>query len=80
MGDFTITIKAVGGHGCQREKGDGAVVEDCGHEGCVDCSARRFVADYAKKASVREATLQHWPEQPGPLDDLLPGGKRKGSF
>lgn len=82
MGNFRITIEAVGGHGCQREKGDGEELGFCEYPGCVDCTARRFVHDFSGKAHVDSAKLEHWPNQdpPGPVDDLKPGGKRSGSF
>ena len=84
MGDFHISIKAVGGHGCQREIKDGGIVGDCGWKHCPDCIVRRCVAELkaSGNASISEATIQHWPNQtpdPGPREDLLTG-VRKGSF
>lgn len=86
MGDFRITIKAVGGHGCQRTvKSGGQLADSCGSPSCPDCIARRCVAQLmATGCYVSEATLQHWPaEHPGstagPRDDLLTG-VRSGEF
>jgi len=91
MGDFRIEVEAVGGHGCQREKGKGQRVEDCGCPGCPDCLARRFVADLLKQGqNVQKATLTHWPGQDGDCRSRdLPGaevrdnlltGIRRGNF
>lgn len=81
MGNYRITIDAVGGHGCQREIGDGGTITSpCGQESCPDCKARAFVADLKTSGNdVQSATLAHWPEQPGPVDDLVTG-RRSGSF
>lgn len=91
MGDFRIEVNATGGHGCQREKGRGDRIEDCGQPGCPDCIARRFVAELVKSGSqVREATLTHWPGQDGDtrskelvgseVRDNLLTGIRRGDF
>jgi hypothetical protein len=82
MGNFRITIDAVGGHGCQRELKDGAVVGGCGLKTCPDCLARWFVRalEYVANSSVKAATLTHWPEGPGTVVDDLLTGHRTGSF
>lgn len=90
MGDYRITIEAVGGHGCGREANDGEVVRRCGLAQCPDCKANQLVADLkATGNSVAKAVVEHWPvpgaagttrtEKPGPVDDLLTG-IRHGSF
>jgi len=87
MGDFVVRVHAVGGHGCQRDKGHGEKVEGCGEPGCPDCITRDYVRRLqAAGNSVQVASLTHWPaELPGrdPLgevrDDLL-SGVRRGSF
>lgn len=83
MGDFTITIKAVGGHGCKREAKSGDKIYGCGQMSCPDCQAREFVRLLQRTGTnVGSATLEHWPNQtpqPGPVDDLLTG-IRTGSF
>jgi len=77
MGNFTVEVKAVGGHGCQREIKDGGTVGDCGNPGCPDCLARRFVADLKKQGqSVETAFLTHWPGQESQVID----NERSGSF
>lgn len=95
MGDYRITIDAVGGHGCQREVKDGEkLADDCGSKYCPDCAARRLVKELqANSNTVVSAKLEHWPKNQmhwdgslgeresgvGPVDDLLTG-VRKGSF
>jgi hypothetical protein len=86
MGDYRITVEAVGGHGCSRKTKSGEKVEPCGQSYCPDCLAREFVA---RLGGVATATLEHWPvpgaagttrtENPGPIDDLLTG-IRSGEF
>lgn len=81
MGAFVVNVEAVGGHGCQRDKKDGEVVEGCGLDTCPDCTARRFVADMRRKGnSITSATLTHWPGQDGSVVDDLVAGKRQGNF
>jgi len=82
MGNFRIEIDAVGGHGCQREIGDGETVTQwCGQSSCPDCKARAFVADLKSTGnSIAKATLTHWPGMPSQVQDDLLSGKRTGSF
>lgn len=90
MGDFRITIDAVGGHGCQREITTGQTVTPCGRPSCPDCAARAFVKQLQEMGcSVQGATLEHWParmgalrsrgDKAGPVEDLITG-VRAGSF
>ena len=81
MGDYRIVVEATGGHGCQRELGDGASVPGCGQKGCPDCIAREFVARLkASGQTMRSATLTHWPGEPSEVSDDLLSGIRKGAF
>lgn len=81
MGDFVIKVKAVGGHGCQREIGDGQEVHGCRSMDCPDCITREFVAKLqATGSSVIEATLTHWPGRDNSVMDNLLTKKRIGSF
>lgn len=87
MGDFRIVIEALGGHGCQREKGTGETVIGCERQGCPDCMARELVRRLKRSgATVKRAEIQHWPaDLPGYTvegqvhDDLLTG-VRTGQF
>lgn len=90
MGDYRVTVEAIGGHGCSRKTKAGEKVEPCGQPSCPDCMARRFVAELKGSGnSVVTAKLEHWPvpgaagtrraENPGPIDDLLTG-VRSGQF
>ena len=84
MGHFRIEVNAVGGHGCQREKKDGEVVEGCGEMHCPDCVARAFVARLKSmgvfSCTPASATLTHWPGTSGEVRDDLLTGVRSGSF
>jgi hypothetical protein len=90
MGDYRVTVEAIGGHGCSRETKDGEQVKPCEQPSCPDCKAREFVASLKRSGnSVTMAKLEHWPvpgaagttrtEDPGPIDDLITG-IRSGSF
>lgn len=87
MGDFRVTVTALGGHGCERERGDGEYVVGCERSGCPDCMAREFVRRLKRSgATVKDARIVHWPsDMPGysaereVRDDLLTG-IRSGSF
>lgn len=81
MGTFLIEVKAVGGHGCQREIKDGSEVRGCQRMDCPDCITREFVKKLKDKgSSVEVATLTHWPGTPQEVKDDLLTGIRKGSF
>ena len=81
MGNFNIEIKAVGGHGCDRDVKDGEEVRGCGQMSCPDCLAREFVAQLRRNGcSVASATLTHWPGEEHTITDDLLTRKRSGSF
>jgi hypothetical protein len=87
MGDFRVTVEALGGHGCQREKGDGETVIGCERQGCPDCMAREFVRRLKRSgATVKLAEIRHWPaDMPGytaerEVRDNLLTGQRAGEF
>jgi hypothetical protein len=61
MGLHRIVIEASGGHGCQREKGDGEQVFGCRRMDCPDCLTQEFVEKMRKIGSVEKAELTHWP-------------------
>ena len=87
MGDYRVVIEAMGGHGCQREKGDGDTILGCERHGCPDCMTRELVRRLKRAGErVNKAEITHWPaDLPGysltseVRDDLLTG-KRTGSF
>ena len=87
MGDFRVIVEALGGHGCQREKGDGEHVVGCEQSWCPDCIAREFVRRLKRSGqTVKKAEFVHWPADMAGYsvenevrDDLL-SGKRTGSF
>jgi hypothetical protein len=81
MGRFQVTITAIGGHGCQRDRKDGHTVVGCGSATCPDCQARRFVRALRDTgSSIEAATLEHWPGTPELVVDDLVAGVRRGSF
>lgn len=72
MGDFRVTVEAVGGHGCQRDLGSGAVVPGCGGSACPDCITARYVAEMIRcGVSVKSAVLRHWPDTTGEVLDAF---------
>ena len=81
MGMYRVTVEAVGGHGCDRDKKDGEEVYGCGQRNCPDCTARAFVEELQRSgSSVEKATLEHWPGQDDAVTDDLLTKKRSGSF
>lgn len=71
MGNFRVSIAAVGNHGCQREKNGSDVINGCGNTGCTDCLTREYVAKLkASGASVTEAYIHHWPGSGARADGL----------
>lgn len=83
MGNFVIEVKAVGGHGCQREVKSGEQVKpscDSPFPACPDCLAREFVSRLQAICSVESAKLTHWPGQPSEVRDDLVSRVRDGQF
>lgn len=81
MGTFVTTVRAVGNHGCQREKKDGELVIGCGQAGCTDCITREYVAKLRSiGTSIVEARVHHWPDGDKQIVDNLLTAKRLGSF
>lgn len=72
MGDFRVTVEAVGGHGCERDTGDGGTVAGCGGANCPDCITARYVATMSRAGvHVKSAKIQHWPETTGEVVDAF---------
>ncbi len=71
MGSFEFRVRAVGGHGCQRDAREGEEFTGCGRMGCPDCEARMFVSRVGEAMSVERATLTHWPDDPTVVVDNL---------
>ena len=91
MGDFRIIINGIGGHGQDRDKKDGEVVNFQEDANSPDALAENFVKDLqAKGINVENASIVHWPldNYGGQLEngrssqivDNLLTGKRTGSF
>ncbi|MEO6610763.1 MAG: hypothetical protein ABIT05_01480 [Chitinophagaceae bacterium] len=94
MGDFRIVVNAVGGHGQDRSKKTGEVVNFSeGGDNSPEAIAKKFVDELkASGVNVESASVIHWPADNygGPekngrdpekqiIDDLLTG-IRTGSF
>lgn len=89
MGDFRIIVNAIGGHGQDRDKKNGEIV-DFG-ENTPEAIAKEFIEKLkASGVNVEDASVVHWPvdNYGGQLkngrtnqivDDLVTG-KRTGSF
>lgn len=89
MGDFRIIIDAVGGHGQDRNKKNGEVVDftkcsdDYTSNDTPEAIAQRCVAELvAKGVNVQKAKVVHWPADNYPdnreagkevVDDLMTG-------
>jgi hypothetical protein len=91
MGDFRIVIDAVGGHGQDRDKKDGEVVDfsNGGNDRTPESVAQRLVnAMQANGVQITSAKVIHWPADNYPeqreagkeIVDCLLTGVRKGSF
>lgn len=81
MGRHVVTIDLVGGHGCDRTAKEGDALKPCNDPRCVDCQAADFVQKLAEQGhDVTDATHAHWPDDPGPVDDLKTRTRRSGSF
>lgn len=80
MGNFKISIEAIGIHGHRREERDGQIVYGCRNMGCPDCLTREFVAMLGNAGmSVSSAKFIHWPGDSEVVDDLV-SGIRSGSL
>jgi len=81
MGQYRLTVTAVGGHGCERGTKDGGKVFGCGLRSCPDCECRDFVQRMQQKGqNVEAAILEHWPGTESQVTDDLLTRIRKGSF
>lgn len=91
MGTFRVEVQGVGGHGCQRNVGNGEKVElSCGSSGCIDCVTREYVTKLRQMGVMfmknedpnndGHAVLTHWPGQKNQVVDDLLTRERTGSF
>lgn len=86
MGHYRVTVVGLGGHGCQRERGDKEAVLGCNRPNCPDCITREYVRRLMRTGEqVQVAQIEHWPADLGysagqqVVDDLV-SGVRTGSF
>ena len=82
MGTFRIEITAVGGHGVDRTKKDGELVDfNVDSSFTPDAIAKRYVEELKRfGSSVVEAKIIHWPNEDGQVIDDLLTGIRTGNF
>lgn len=84
MGQFLITIKAIGANGCDRRSQPGEKLHHrCKRLDCPDCLAYDFVQQLRLKGMVpAEAEITHNPGRVGGevTDDLLTNTRKNGSF
>lgn len=91
MGDFRIIINGIGGHGQDRKKKDGEIVNFQEDPDSPDALAADFVAELRSKGvNVVSAEIIHWPldnyggqhknGRTNQISDDLLTGKRVGSF
>lgn len=82
MGQFRIIITAVGGHGQDRSKKDGEVVNffEGGHTS-PDALAKMVTENLrAYGNNVEDAKIIHWPGSDTEVTDDLKTGIRTGNF
>lgn len=82
MGNFKIEINAVGGHGLDRSKKDGEVVDfNIDGEYSPEAIATRLIRELKRfGVDVQSATITHWPGTAQEVQDDLMIGVRKGNF
>jgi len=82
IGQFRIIITATGGHGVDRGKKDGEIVDfNADGEYTPDAIAKRLVNELKRfGATLKNASIVHWPETDGQVTDDLLTGIRKGNF
>jgi hypothetical protein len=79
MGEWRIVIEGgPSGHGCDRKKAEGEVLDSCGRSDCPDCYAVEILATLRLRGvPVKSATFTHWPGTPDEVvDEYLPGAAR----
>lgn len=83
MGQFRLSITAIGPHGCNRKAKAGEKLHDrCGRFGCPDCMAYDFLQQMKQKGMmIGEATFTHWPGSDNEvIDDLAKNERKSGGF
>lgn len=88
MGDFSVSMRMVGGHGCDRQAREGDPLgPTCDSQSCPDCFFRKMVGLLVSKGMIPtggkyHATMTHWPDDPdgGITDDLRANVRVRNSF
>lgn len=79
MGNYTVTIQGVGGHGQDRTKKNGETPEfgENTPEGIIQEAIEKLKAH---GNSIQQATFHHWPNGEGQVVDDLLHNVRLGNF
>lgn len=86
MGMFKIEITAIGGHGVDRIKKDGEIVDFMKDGIATPDGIAKSMVEELQKIGVYfgspgcSATITHWPGEPTEVKDDLLTGERKGNF
>jgi hypothetical protein len=84
MGQFRLTITAMGANGCDRRAGAGEKLHQrCGKFQCPDCMAYDFVQQMKQKGiTIASATFTHNPGREGSevVDDLIKNERVAGTL
>ena len=82
MGTFKINITAVGGHGQDRSKKDGEIVNFFEEGNTSPDAIAKIMVEMMKVhgINVEEAEIVHWPGEESEVKDDLITGKRTGNF
>lgn len=86
MGNYRVTINAVGGHGQDRNNQTGKDIDFTGPRPAgTQPTPEEIIIEAVEKLkatgnSVQEVTVHHWPGQEGEVVDNLLTKTRKGNF
>lgn len=82
MGNFRVVINAVGGHGQDREKKNGEIVDfEKGGKFTPEMIALAAVDLFREKGNtIVSAEIIHWPGEESEVKDDLLTGIREGNF
>lgn len=82
MGNFKIEISAVGGHGQDRSKKEGEIVNFYADGNTTPDAIAKTLVETLRvfNINVEVAEIIHWPGEEGEVIDDLLTGERKGNF
>jgi len=84
MGQFQVTITAIGPDGCDRRSQPGEKLHNrCGKFGCPDCMSYDFVQQMRQKGftiATAQISHNHGRKDHEVIDDLLRNERKSGLF